>query len=149
LQIMVETLAKVVQLILTLLANHKALQATFPADAKEILMTLNITASKALEGPQPNKYFAALLLCLAAVPETVQQRGEAQVETYKTLTIKCMTKLTKQHFRADNVRVSLARARAAAACFWWSVNISLRAPGGACASATHSTTMCDGVRVAP
>jgi hypothetical protein len=102
-QITTATLTKVVQTVLTLMSHHRALQATFVSDGKEILYLLNLIASKSLDGPQVNKYFAALLACLVDIPEIVHTRGEVQVECFKTLTVKCLTKLTKQHIRADAV----------------------------------------------
>jgi hypothetical protein len=103
-QLTAQSLIKVVQVILTLMSNHKSLQSNFVAEGKEVLITLNHLASKALDGSDANKCFTALITSLAEVPETVQQRGEGQVDTFKTLVIKCLTKLTKQHFRADAVR---------------------------------------------
>lgn len=97
-------------MVFTLMAHHKSLNATFAGDAPSLLSTLNQIASSAvLTGPQPNRYFAALLTNLAYVPDIVVKRGEdhgePQADTYRTLVIKCLRKLLNVHFRAE-VRTS-------------------------------------------
>lgn len=97
LQITAETLQSIINVILGFMAHHAMLKASFPSDHRELLYTLNNIANKALEGGQPNKYFAALVATLDAVPDVVQQRGPAQVDMFKTLIAKCLSKLSKLH----------------------------------------------------
>jgi cytoskeleton-associated protein 5 len=93
----VNTLTHVMQSVLTLMCHYRALQDTFRQEGKGILQLLNMVASKAFLGTRVNDYFACLLRCLVDVPAIVQNRGEPQVECYKNLTVKCLTRLTKQY----------------------------------------------------
>jgi cytoskeleton-associated protein 5 len=83
------------------MCHYRALQDTFRQEGKGILQLLNMVASKAFVGPRVNDYFACLLRCLVDVPPIVRSRGDSQIECYKNLTVKCLTRLTKQYLGPD------------------------------------------------
>ena len=108
-QLKVETLTDVLICTLSLMSNHKMMLNHFGSRAaggtnegKEMLNLLNSIANKVMDGPQPNLAFGALLRCLGTMPDSVEARGSEAMETYKTLLIRCLSKLTKAHYHHQN-----------------------------------------------